>query len=209
METYPFQVEARDSSVNAKQIRKSGKIPAVLYGPDINESFTVTHNEVKKLIFTPDFRIGEVEVGGGKHQCIVKDIQWHPVTDEIIHIDFLALKDGTKVKVEIPVKFKGVSPGIKSGGALVQTMRRVKVKLDPKDLIDELFIDISELELGDAVRVRDIELPDNIELMVNDAVPVATVEVPRALRSATAEEEAAEEGATTEESGEAPKEEAS
>ncbi len=211
METYPFQVEAREPNLKASQIRKTGKIPAVLYGTDINENFTVTHKEVKKLIFTPEFRVGEVEVGGGKHKCIVKDIQWHPVTDQILHIDFLALKEGTKVKVEIPVKFKGVSPGIKAGGALVQTMRRVKVKLDPKDLVDELFIDISELELGEAVRVRDIELPDSIELMVNDAVPVATVEVPRALRSAEAADEEgaetpAEEGAAT---AETPKEEGS
>ncbi len=202
MQVVTFNGEARDMSVKSKQIRKEGKIPAVMYGPDVLEHFTITHNEVKKLIFTPDFKLGEVSIAGKAHKCIIKDIQWHPITDQINHIDFLALKEGNKVNVEIPVRFKGVSPGVKAGGALMQTMRRVKVKVDPKDLVDELFIDISELELGDAVRVKDIEMPAEMELMVAEAVPIATVEVPRALRSAEAsaedESEAAAEGEAAE-----------
>ncbi len=186
MEVIAFNAEKRDMAIKAKATRKQGKIPAVLYGTDVQEHFTVLHNDVKKLIFTPDFRVGEVTLDGGKHKCIVKDIQWHPVTDQIAHIDFLALKEGTKVKVEIPVKFKGVSPGVKEGGALMQTMRRVKVKVDPKNLVDELFVDISELKLGEAIRVRDMDVPEGIEVMVNEAVPIATVEIPRALKSAEA-----------------------
>ncbi len=203
MEVLQFNAEKRDLSTKSAKLRKEGKIPAVIYGPDVLEHFTVTHKDVKKLIFTPDFKIGEVNVGGSAHKCIVKDIQWHPVTDEIRHIDFLALKEGTKVNIEIPVRFKGVSPGVKAGGSLMQTMRRVKVKLDPKHIVDELYIDISTLELGDAVRVKDIEMPENLELMVSEAIPVATVEVPRALRSA----EAAADGdapAAEAEGGEAP-----
>lgn len=188
MQVLPFNGEKRDLTKKSKQVRKEGRIPAVIYGPDVLEHFTVTHNEVKKLIFTPDFKLGEVSIDGSAHKCIVKDIQWHPVTDEIRHIDFLALKEGTQISVELPVKFKGVSPGVKEGGALMQTMRRVKVKVDPKYLVDELFVDISELQLGDAVRVKDIELPENLELMVSEAIPVATVEVPRALKSLEAEE---------------------
>jgi len=199
MQTFTFKAEPRDMAKKAKQTRKEGKIPAVMYGPDIQEHFSVLHNDIKHLIFTPDFKVGEVELSGQSHKCIVKDIQWHPMTDEIRHIDFLALKEGTKVKVEVPVKFKGVSPGVKAGGALMQMMRRVKVKLDPKDLISELFIDISSLALGESVRVKDIELPADVELMVNSAVPVATVEVPRALKSeeaaAQAEEGVAAQGA--------------
>lgn len=201
MEVVAFNGEARDLSQKSKALRKAGKIPAVMYGPNILEHFTVTHNEVKKMIYTPDFKLGEVNVGGAAHKCIIKDIQWHPITDQINHIDFLALKEGTKINVEIPVRFKGVSPGVKEGGALMQTMRRVKVKVDPKDLVDELLIDISELKLGEAVRVKDIDLPESMELMVSDAVPVATVEVPRALRSAEA---AADEDAVAE--GDAPAE---
>jgi len=186
MITHSFTAEPRDAKVKAKALRNAGKIPAVLYGPDVQEHFTVQHNDVKHLIYTPDFKIGEVSLDGSKHQCIVKDIQYHPMTDQIHHIDFLAIKPGTMIKVEIPVKFKGVSPGVLNGGKLMQSMRKVKVKLDPANLVDELLIDISELKLGFAVRVKDIELPDGIELMVNEAVPVAAVEVPRALKSAEA-----------------------
>lgn len=186
MQTEVFKAEARDASVKAAEIRKQGRIPAVLYGPNVQEHFSVTHNDIKKLVYTPDFKVGQVELGGTSHKCIVKDVQYHPVTDQIRHIDFLVLKEGTKVKVELPVKFKGVSPGVKEGGTLMQSMRKVKVKLDPKDLVDELFIDISELTLGSAVRVKDIVISDNIELMVNEATPIASVEIPRALKSAQA-----------------------
>ena len=206
MQTVSFTAEKRPEGVKAAAIRKEGRIPAVLYGPDVLEQISVIQNDVKHLIFTPDFKMGEVEVGGAKHKCIIKDIQYHPVTDNIRHIDFLALKPGTKVKLSIPVRFKGVSPGVKSGGSLMVSVRRVKVKADPANLVDELFVDISELELGDAVRVRDIEKVDGIELLVDGATPVAIVEVPRALKSAEAEAEAIEEGAPAEGAQAAPAE---
>ena len=192
METQVFKAESRDKNIKAAQIRKNGRIPAVLYGPNVQEHLSVTHNDIRKLIYTPDFKVGEVEVGGTSHKCIVKQIQYHPITDEIRHIDFLVLKEGTKVKLEIPVKFKGNSPGVKEGGTLMQSMRKVKVKLDPKDLVDELFIDISELTLGNSVRVKDIEIGDEIEILANEATPIATVEIPRALKSAQAAEEGEE-----------------
>ena len=179
--------EKRDTSVKASQVRREGNIPAVIYGAGgVLDHCSVKINDIKKLIFTPDFKTGELSLGSDTHKCIIKDIQWHPVTDQIQHIDFLALKDGVSVKVEIPIRFKGQSPGVLGGGKLIQSMRRVKVKLDPAKLVDVLYVDISELELGSAVRVRDIELPDGIELMVNSATPVASVEIPRALKSAEA-----------------------
>jgi len=204
MQTIAFSGQKREVNQKASTIRNEGKIPAVIYGDGVLEHFSVKHNDIKKMIFTPDFKSGELDLEGTKYNCIVKDIQWHPITDKIHHIDFLALKDGVKVKVDIPIKFKGESPGVKEGGKLMQSMRRVKVKLDPKDLVDELFVDISNLVLGEAVRVRDIELSDNIELMVNSAVPVASVEVPRALKSATAAEDGEGEVAAEGEATEAP-----
>ncbi|CAL6314299.1 unnamed protein product [Bathycoccus prasinos] len=91
----------------------------------------------------------------------------HPVTDSLTHIDFIELVDGTPVKVDIPIRFKGDSPGVKLGGKLLQSIRRVTVKTLPENLVDELFVDISELELGFAVRVRDIEAPDSVQIMNN------------------------------------------
>ncbi len=187
MQTISFTAEARDLSTKPKAIRKAGRIPAVLYGGKTLEHFTVHQSDVKHLIYTPEFKLASVTLAGNVHNCILKDIQFHPLTDNITHIDFLTLEDGRKVNIEIPVKFKGVSPGVKEGGKLQQSMRRVKVKLDPKYIVNELYIDISELLLGDAVRVRDIEPNEHIEIMVNEATPVAIVEVPRALKSAEAE----------------------
>ena len=207
MQTISFTAEKRQEGQKAAAIRKEGKIPAVIYGPDVLEHFTVKHNDIKHLIYTPDFKLGELDLAGAKHKCIIKDIQYHPMTDEIRHIDFLALKEGTKVKASIPVKFKGVSPGVLGGGKLIQSVRRVKVKVDPKNIVDELFVDISSLELGDAVRIKDIELGEGIELMVDGATPVAIVIVPRVLKSAQAEAEKAEGGAEAAE-GEAPAAEA-
>jgi large subunit ribosomal protein L25 len=196
METVALKVESRDTKVKSARIRKEGKIPAVIYGGAHLEHISTKINDVKHLIYTPAFKLAEVDVDGKKLKCIVKDVQYHPLTDNIEHIDFLAIEEGRKVKVEIPVKFKGESPGVKSGGKLMQTLRKVKVKLDPANIISELFIDISELQLGAAVRVKDIELDeDKIEVMVNKATPVATVEIPRAIKSAAAAEEGAEEGA--------------
>ena len=187
MNTVSFTGIKRDVSAKAAVLRKEGRIPAVLYGGDTLEHFSVTQNDIKGLIFTPDFKLGEVDLDGQKHRCIIKSIQWHPVTDNIEHVDFLAIENGRKVKVDIPVRFKGVSPGVKTGGKLMQSLRRVTVKVDPEHLVDELFIDISHMELGDAVKVKDIESNDNIEFMVNVNIPVASVETPRALKSAAAE----------------------
>jgi len=183
-------------TAGAREARNQGLIPAVVYGGGEVAHIGVKLQEVKSLIYTPDFKIAEVQIDGATHKCIVKDVQMHPVTDNVMHVDFLRLVDGHPIKVNIPVKFKGVSPGVKEGGKLVPMMRRVKVKTLPENLVDELFVDISELELGGSVRVRDIEINDKLEIMTTGATPVANVEVPRALKSeeAEAEEAAAEAG---------------
>ncbi len=175
-----------------KAVRKEGRIPCVLYGGGEMIHFSVLEKEVRDLIYTPDFKVAEVKVDGQAYRCSVKDIQWHPVTDKIVHLVFLRLTQGVPVRVEVPLRFKGVSPGVKNGGKLIQKLRRVKIKTTPEHLITEMLLDISALELGQSIRVRDIDLTlDNIEVMNSPGVPVASVEVPRALRSATAAAEKA------------------
>lgn len=191
MNTISFKAEKRDIQDKAANVRKAGRIPAVIYGGDTLEHISTTHKEVKHLIYTPDFKLAEIDMDGKKIKCIVKDIQFHPLTENIDHIDFLAIEDGRKVKVNIPVRFTGESPGVKLGGKLMQSLRKVQVKLDPKDMVDQLTIDISNLELGDAVRVKDIEVKEGIEIMVNPSIPIAAVEVPRAVKTEEAEEVAA------------------
>jgi len=181
----------------AKAIRKEGGIPCVLYGGDTNITFSTTHKDIKGLIYTPDFKVAEITLDGAVHKCIVKDLQFHPVTESIIHADFLKLEEGRPVKLEVPIRFKGSSVGVKLGGKLQQTLRRAKIKTTPDKIVDELFVDVSELELGEAARVRDLEVPEGIEIMNAASIPVVSVEIPRALRSAEAGED--EDGGETKE----------
>ncbi len=191
METISIKVEPRTGTGKKanKDLRKTGKIPAVMYGGDVNYTFSTTHNEVKHLVYTPNFKLASIEIDGVTHQAMVKDLQMHPVTDEIMHLDFIKLQPGVQIKVEVPVRFKGSSPGVKEGGKLIQTMRKVKIKTTPENIVDELYADISEVKLGEAIRVKDLEITDQIHVLSPAATPVAKVEVPRALKSATMAEE--------------------
>ncbi len=167
-----------------KKLRNEGQIPCVLYGGSEVVHFHTTLKEVKNLIYTPDFKIAQLVLGDKKYKCIVKDYQLHPLSDELVHIDFLNLVEDQKVKLDIPIRFKGSSPGVKVGGKLVQKLRKVKVKTTPDRIIEEMIVDISSLELGQSLRVRDIIAQDGVEILSSPSIPVTTIEIPRALRSA-------------------------
>lgn len=171
---------------SAKLARKEGQVPCVMYGQGDTIHFSVTPKSVKGLIYTPDFKLAELDIEGDVHKAILKDIQFHPVTDEIVHMDFLKLTKGVPVKVNIPLRTKGVSEGVKGGGKLIQQVRTILVKTMPEDIVSELYVDISSLQLGQSARVKDVEVTDKMEVMNPPATPVVAVEVPRALRSATA-----------------------
>ena len=196
MNTIKLAVQSRAEvgSKSARDLRNEGRIPCVMYGGKDSKHFSTTLNDVRSLIYTPDFVIAEIEVDGATHRAIVKDVQFHPVTESIEHIDFRELMDGTPVKVELPVRFRGTSPGVKNGGKLMQLLRRVKVKMDPANMIDQLVLDISGLKLGSSIRVRDIDLSEGVEIMSAPGIPVASVVVPRALLSVQDDEEEGEEG---------------
>jgi len=193
------QVRSDVGKKSSKAVRKEGLVPCVLYGTKEVIHFTVNPKSVKDLIYTPDFKLAEIDIDGTVYRTILKDTQFHPVSDAIVHLDFLALVEGHKVKIEVPVRFKGVSPGIKLGGKLQQNLRRVKIKSTPEQMVGDLTLDISELELGSAIRVRDIAAIDGIEIMSPAGTPVASVEIPRALKSATSAAEGEEEEETEEE----------
>ncbi|MFK7933144.1 MAG: 50S ribosomal protein L25 [Saprospiraceae bacterium] len=167
-----------------KVVRKEGSIPGVIYGGGTTVHFSTVLNDVRPIVYTPDFKVAEIAVQGETYRCILKDVQYHPVSEEIVHMDFLRLIDGTPVKVEVPVRFQGTSPGVKEGGKLLQSVRRIKIKTTPEHLVNEVKLDISGLNMGGAIRVRDIETNDNVEIMSAGGTPVAIVEIPRALRSA-------------------------
>ena len=169
-----------------KKDRSNELIPCVMYGGEEPIHFTTNFNDIKSLLYTGDFKIAEVTIDGTTYRSIVKDWQAHPLTDEVLHIDFLRLIDGRPIKVEVPIRFTGSSPGVKVGGKLQQSVRRVKIKTTPDKLIDEVTLDISSLELGQSIRIRDIEAIDGIEIMQSPGIPVAVIEIPRALRAAEA-----------------------
>ena len=181
-----------------KAIRNQGEVPCVIYGGENVIHFSSAPSAFKHLIFTPEFKLAEITLDGTAYKCILKEAQYHPVTDEIVHLDFLQLIDGQNVLVNIPVAFKGVSPGVKAGGKLVSKLRTIKVKTTPDQIVNQLFVDISEVTLGNSVRVRDVEVTDKMQVMNPGATPVASVEIPRALKSAGAAEEAEAEVAEAE-----------
>jgi large subunit ribosomal protein L25 len=190
METISIVAQSRTGlgKKPSKDLRNDGRIPCVLYGGQDVVHFSVTLNDVKNLIYTPDFRVANLTIDGKEYRCIVKDYQLHPLTSQLTHIDFLSLVDGQKVKLEVPIRTKGVSPGVKLGGKMQLKLRRAKIKTFPEMMVTELFIDISSMDLGQSLRARDVQVPEGIELLNSPSIPVVTIEIPRALRSAAAAE---------------------
>lgn len=175
-----------------KAVRNAGDIPCVMYGGSNPVHFSTAVNDVKSIVYTPEFKLANITIDGNTHKCILKTLQFHPISDQIMHIDFLELVEGQKVTVEVPIQFTGTSPGVKVGGKLLQKVRKVKIKTTPQYIVDKIEMDISSLELGQSVRIRDIAEMEGMEIMNSPGIPVATIEIPRALRSAAA---AAEKGA--------------
>jgi large subunit ribosomal protein L25 len=166
-----------------KALRQEGLIPCNLYGKNTSLHFSANPIDFKDLIYTPDFKKAEIELDGEMHRCILKKVDFHPVTDEILHVDLLKLVEGRKVRVQIPVHLQGTAPGVTDGGRLVQTLRKVEIKTTPENLINELFIDVSEMVMGDTVRVRDIGEDENFEIVNHPSIPIASIQVPRTIKT--------------------------
>lgn len=190
---------------DSRSLRKQGKIPAVLYGGEgSNVHFTLKPNDVKHIVFTPEFKSASLSVDGNTYRCIVKDVQFHPVTDEIEHMDFLELRKGVQIKTKIPLKSIGEAPGAKAGGNLILKMRTIDIKTTPQYLVDQLIVDVSDLQLGATKRIKDIQVPEHIQILHSPNTPIASIEVPRILKTATPSAALVEEGEEEEgEEGEA------
>jgi len=168
----------------SKATRREGLVPCVAYGKDKVIHFSAPPKAFKSLIYTPDFKVAELNIEGETYRAIVKDSQFHPVTDQLLHMDFLLLIKGQSIVTQVPVRTRGVAPGVKLGGKLMQTTRRLKIKTTPENLVDHLTVDISTIGLGKSVRVRDVEAVEGIQIMTSPGIPLVAVEIPRALRSA-------------------------
>jgi large subunit ribosomal protein L25 len=142
---------------DAKELRYEGKVPAVLYGGKEQAHFAVLATDLKDAIYTPEANFVEITLGSGKVKAVIKELQFHPLTDMLLHVDFLQLFDDKQILMEIPVKLTGTSPGVKMGGKLVQKLRKLRVKALPKDMPQAVEVSISKLEVGSLFRVRDLE----------------------------------------------------
>jgi large subunit ribosomal protein L25 len=189
MDTIALQGHKKEGSgkESAKRIRREGFVPAVLYKSGGGEaiSFSLEPKEFRNLVYTSNFNLVEIALDGTKHKCILKDIQFHPVTDAVVHLDFLELVPGVKFKAEVPLRFAGVAPGVKEGGKFLAKLRTVRIITTPEKAVGEMTADISAMALGSTIRVRDILAVPGIDILNNAAVPVASIEIPRALRTAT------------------------
>ncbi|WP_299148738.1 50S ribosomal protein L25/general stress protein Ctc [uncultured Dokdonia sp.] len=161
-----------------KALRNAGLVPCVVYGGDEPLHFSAPELAFKNLVYTPDAHTVEIELDGVTVQAILQDIQFHPVTDRILHIDFYQIFDGKEVTMNIPVHFTGNSKGVRNGGVLRKTNRVLRVKALPKDLPDFLEADITNLKIGNKLYIG--ELPqENITIMHPDNTVVCQVRTSR------------------------------
>ena len=150
-------------------IRKSGSIPGVLYGGKDQTHFTVEENSINKLVFSPDVFYIELDIDGKKVQCILQDIQFHPVTDRIVHIDLLEVVPGKEVRVNLPLRSEGTAEGVTNGGRIATLFRSVPVKGLIEKIPEAITVDISPLIIGSTVRVRDLNI-DGCTILLNESV---------------------------------------
>jgi large subunit ribosomal protein L25 len=187
MEIFALQGHRKEGSgkTESLRIRRNGQVPAVMYRSGGGEAthFVVEATDLRHLVYTPKFKLVEVSLNGKTHKAIIKDIQFHPVTEAVMHLDFLELVPGVKFKATVPVRYVGSSKGVKEGGKFIARMRSVHILTTPEKVVDEVTADISAMELGSTIRVRDIDVPNGVEITNTPAVPIASIEIPRALKA--------------------------
>ncbi len=188
MEAFELKGELRKEvgKKAAKALRKEETVPCVIYGNgEENVNFYVAESDLRDLIYTPKVYIVNVKIGRKSYQTVMREIQFHPVSDKVLHIDFYRILKDKPVVIEVPVKLEGFAAGVKVGGKLVQVMRKLKVRALPADLPDEINIDVTSLELGKSIKVKELHF-DKYEIVNSKEVVVANVRVTRDAKAAMA-----------------------
>lgn len=189
MKTFELKGEIRDDfgKKAARAFRREGLIPCVVYGghDEKNLNFVVKQSDVRKLIYTPEVFLVNLNLGEKKLQGIVKELQFHPVKDSILHIDFLHVIETAPVVIEIPVRLVGLAAGVRAGGKLSLDKRKLKVKALPANLPEELVVNVEKMELGKSIQVGQLNF-DNIEILNAKNTVVCRVQLTRAARGAAA-----------------------
>ncbi len=195
---------------STKALRNAGKVPCVIYGGEVPIHFSADELSFKDLVYTPSAHTVVVKMeDGSKIRAVMQDIQFHPVTDRILHVDFYQLFDDKAVTLEIPVRLEGNSPGVRNGGRLLFRKRKLVIRALPDNLPDIFKVDISKLKIGDNISVETLK-NDDFAILHPDSTVVVQVKTARTAVVVEDDEEEGEgeEGATAEAEGaEAPAEE--
>lgn len=170
----------------AKAFRREGLIPCVIYGGSEEIAFTVDAKEVKPLIYTPNSYIVELNIDGKVEKAVMREVQFHPVREQILHIDFYRVQEGKPVAISIPVRLTGNAEGVKVGGKLVLSTRKIFVSGPVDKLPDEITVDVTTLGVGKTIFVGDLK-SDDLKFLTPATTAVCAVRVTRASRGAAAE----------------------
>ncbi|MFV0554931.1 MAG: 50S ribosomal protein L25/general stress protein Ctc [Mangrovibacterium sp.] len=177
------ELRAAIGKKDAKALRAEEKVPCVLYGGETPVHFQADFAEFRKIVYTPNVYLVDLEISGKTYKAIMQDIQWHPVNEQILHVDFLQISDDKAVKIDVPVKVEGYAKGMRAGGKLKLNLRRLRVKALPANIPDSIKVNIDHLELGQAIKVGQIEAGD-LEILNSKSNPVVTIMITRAARAA-------------------------
>jgi large subunit ribosomal protein L25 len=179
--TIEGQLRTEFGKAATRQLRSEEKVPGVIYGGAKEINFSAPATAFKNIVYTPEFMLAELNIEGTSYHCVLKDLQFNKVSDQLIHVDFLELVEDKKVTVTLPLKFKGVPAGVKAGGKLVTKIKSLKIKTLPKHLRENIEIDITHLELNDNLRVQDVKA-ENMEVLNSPRIPIASVTLTRQLK---------------------------
>ena len=179
--TIDGQLRTESGKKATRLLRSQKQVPGVIYGGSQEINFSAPATAFKDIVYTPDFMLADVTIDGKSYRCILKDIQFHKVTDALLHVDFLELVEDKKVIATLPLKFVGVPAGVKAGGKLVTKMKSLKVKVLPKYLKQHIDVNIEKLELNENVRVEDVII-ENMEVLNSPRIPIASVTLTRQLK---------------------------
>jgi large subunit ribosomal protein L25 len=168
-----------------RQIRSQELVPGVIYGGAQEINFSTSAKELRPLVYTPSFQLVNINVDGTSYRCILKDLQFDKVSDDLIHIDLLELVEDKPVVATIPLKFTGTAAGVRAGGRLETKMKALKVKTLPKYLKEHIDVPVDALEIGANLRVSDV-VTENYEILNSPRIPIVSIVTTRALRQAEA-----------------------
>jgi large subunit ribosomal protein L25 len=169
-----------------KAMRRNSMIPCVLYGGEKNVNFSIKNADVRKLVYSPDIHYVNLNIDGEAHTAIIRELQFHPVKDTILHIDFLEINDQKPIVMEVPLKLEGLAVGVKAGGKMRQLMRTLRVKAIYTNIPESLSVDVTDMGLGKARKIADLSY-ENLELINPKTAVVCMVAATRQSKDAAAQ----------------------